>query len=322
MNVRCSRRHAALALAGLAGTFLGQLSGFAQDAAPTPTPAPVAGTIVSAPGVNARVCPGLDCEVAFSLDLGQSVQITGPAQDGWVPITRNGVSGWVWNLFVRAEGAPAPWLISGQPGCQRVAFLFNLGVGYETRMELLEWMVRERIPASIFPMGWWAEKYPDELRRMADLGFEIGSHGHDRNDLPTLGDGAVLADIAAAEQAIVAATGKPIAPLFTPFAAASDPRVRGLIASAGYLPVGWEVPADDWDFGVSPDDVFQNVVPNVVDGSIVEFHLDAPASAESTVVAVPWIVERLRNKGFTFVDVGDIALPCPIGLAASPAPAS
>lgn len=157
---------------------------------------------------------------------------------------------------------------------------------------------------------------------MAELGFEIGSHGYDRNELPTLDDAAVLADLAAAKQAIEAVTGKPIEPLFTPYAAASDPRVRGLISGAGYLPVGWEVPADDWDFGVTADDVFQNVMPNVVDGSIVEFHIDAPASAESTVVALPWIVERLRNKGFSFVNVGDIALWCPSGLAASPTPAT
>lgn len=314
MNVLFSRRRAALALAAIAGVARARTTTAAQ----TTTPAPTTGTIVSASGVNARSCPGLDCTVAFSLKLGETVQITGPAQDGWVPIARGGASGWIWHFYVRAADAPAPWLVSGQPGCQRVAFLFNLGVGYETRMELLEWMARERIPATIFPMGWWAEKNPDALRRMAELGFEIGSHGHDRNELPTLGDAAVLADIAAAKQAIEAVTGKPIAPLFTPYAAASDPRVRGLIAGAGYLPVGWEVPADDWDFGVSPDDVFQNVMPNVVDGSIVEFHLDAPASAESTVVALPWIAERLRNKGFTFVDVGDIALPCPTGLASAP----
>lgn len=86
--------------------------------------------------------------------------------------------------------------------------------------------------------------------------------------------------------------------------------MRGLIAGVGYLPVGQDVPADDWDFGIAAADVFERVVPNVVDGSIVEFHLDAPASADSPGVALPRIVERRRNKGFSFVTVGDIALPC------------
>ena len=86
---------------------------------------------------------------------------------------------------------------------------------------------------------------------------------------------------------------------------------RSLVAAAGYLNVGWDVAADDWDFGVTADDVFMNVVPNVVDGSIVEFHLDAPSSGESTAVAIPWIVERLEAKGFEFVTIEEMARPCP-----------
>jgi hypothetical protein len=39
------------------------------------------------------------------------------------------------------------------------------------------------------------------------------------------------------------------------------------------------------------------------------------------VVAVPWIVERLKNKGYTFVDIADMALPCPApAAAATPVP--
>jgi peptidoglycan/xylan/chitin deacetylase (PgdA/CDA1 family) len=307
---------AAAAAAFLAARGWPQTTGLATDQEPT-------ATIVAAPIVNARACPGLDCPIAFTLELGAEVRVTGTTENGWAPIARGDDEGWVWSQYARAAGEPAPWLIRGIQGCQRVAFLFNLGVGYQTRMELLEWMATERIPASIFPMGWWAEKEPETLRRMHELGFEIGSHGYDRFELPTLDDGAVLADIAAAELAIEAAIGDAIAPLFTPYAAASEERVRGLIAAAGYLPVGWEVPADDYGPDATAEYVFDRVLPNVVDGSIVEFHLDAPASAQSTVVAVPWIVERLRAKGFSFVTVSDVARPCPSGLpSATPAGAT
>lgn len=307
------RRLAAGALLA-AATLATVPASFAED---TATP----GTVVGAPGVNVRACAGADCPVAFSLALGDRLTVTGEAQNGWLPVSRGGASGWVWNLYLRPDGAAAPWLLRGPGGCQRVAFLFNLGVGYELQLSALEWLAEQDIPATVFPMGWWAEANPEKLRRIAELGFEIGSHGDARQELTTLGDEAVRADIAAAEAAIEAVTGDPVAPLFTPYAAASDERVRGLIAQAGYLPVGWEVPADDWDFGVTADDVFMNVVPNVTDGAIVEFHLDGPASAESTAVALPWIVERLRAEGFAFVAVGDIALACPAGLPSAAAAA-
>jgi peptidoglycan/xylan/chitin deacetylase (PgdA/CDA1 family) len=197
-----------------------------------------------------------------------------------------------------------------------VAFLFNLGVGYGTRTELLDWMKANRVPATMFPMGWWAKDEPEALEKMHQLGFAIGSHGDQRNELTTLSDAGIGADIRAAADAIEAVTGEPPLPYFTPYAAATDARVNQAIANAGYLPVGWDVPADDWNFNVTADHVFGMVMPKIKDGSVVEFHLDAPASKESTVVAVPWIVERLRQQGYTIVPLADIMLPCPAGLPA------
>jgi peptidoglycan/xylan/chitin deacetylase (PgdA/CDA1 family) len=85
------------------------------------------------------------------------------------------------------------------------------------------------------------------------------------------------------------------------------------VAREGYLPVAWDVPADDWGEDISAEYVFERVVPNVEDGSIVEFHLDGPSSKEATAVAIPRIVEALRERGYHFVTIQDMAQPCPAG---------
>jgi hypothetical protein len=304
------RRFVALPTALVLLAMLGQAVVARQTAPSSP------GRIVSTEAVNVRDCPRPDCAVRFSARPGETLIVTGPSVDGWLPVERNGVAGYAWSLFVTTGATPV--LRQGAPGCDRVALIVNLGVNYETQMEPLEWLADQDISATIFAMGQWAEENPDELRRMAELGFPIGSHGDQRNELTTLGDAAVTADIRAAEVAIAAVLGEKPAPYFTPFSAAADERVRALIAAAGYLNVGWDVAADDWDFGVTPDDVFMNVVPNVVDGSIVEFHLDAPSSGESTAVAIPWIVERLEAKGFEFVTIEEMARPCPSARRTAP----
>ena len=306
------RRIAALLLAVLLPGLLAPSIGARQ------APATTTGRVVSAPAVNVRECPRPDCAVRFSARQGETLAVTGPATDGWLPVERNGFRGYAWSLFVASDGT-TPELRQGAQGCNRVAFIVNLGVGYETQMAPLEWLAARDIPVTIFPMGYWAEENPEALRRMAELGFPIGSHGDRRNELTSLGDAAVTADIRAADEAIASVTGQPPERYFTPYAAATDERVRALVAAAGYLNVGWDVPADDWDHGVTADQVFMNVVPNVVDGSIVEFHLDAPASAESTAVAIPWIVERLEAKGYDFVTVAEMAGPCPASRVASDA---
>jgi peptidoglycan/xylan/chitin deacetylase (PgdA/CDA1 family) len=168
-------------------------------------------------------------------------------------------------------------------------------------------------------MGWWALENQDDMREMAMLGFPIGTHGDTRMVLTEHSDNDVLNDLRSSATNIKQVIGTEPAPYFTPYAADIDDRVRGLVASQGYLPVSWDVSAADWDVDITADYVYERVVPNVEDGSIIEFHLDGPSSAQSTAVAVPWIVEDLRSKGFTFVTVQDMAQPCGV---ATPVPAN
>lgn len=279
--------------------------------ASTTPPSREPGTIVGTAALNIRSCPDLDCAVVTTAKLGDTLTVTGDPTDGFLPVEIGDSTGYAYALFVATESRGTPELVHGEPGCQRVAIIFNIGVGYEPDLDVLEWLDANDIPATLFPMGWWAAENPAILKDMAESGFIIGSHGDQRLELTNRADAEIVKDVADAAAAIKRATGKAPAPYFTPYAAAIDERVRGLIARAGYLPVGWDVSAADWDFGITPDDVFQNVMPNVVDGSIIEFHLDAPTSADSTGVALPWIVERLEQKGFEFVSIADMALPCP-----------
>ncbi|CAA9564288.1 MAG: diguanylate cyclase/phosphodiesterase (GGDEF & EAL domains) with PAS/PAC sensor(s), partial [uncultured Thermomicrobiales bacterium] len=109
------------------------------------------GRIVSTEAVNVRECPRADCAVRFSARPGETLIVTGPMVDGWLPVARNGVEGYAWSLFVTTGSTPV--LRQGAPGCDRVALIVNLGVNYETQMEPLEWLADQDIPATIFAMG-------------------------------------------------------------------------------------------------------------------------------------------------------------------------
>ena len=47
---------------------------------------------------------------------------------------------------------------SGSPGCGQVALLFNAGSGYEPATGILETLGAYGVPASMFVMGWLAER--------------------------------------------------------------------------------------------------------------------------------------------------------------------
>lgn len=284
-------------------------AGFVQEAGSQGSEREVA-EIVNAQRVNLRSCPRIDCEIRVELSLGEQVVRSGDTVDGFVPVQSARGEGWVWNLYVAPIDGQTPELRRGEPGCNRIALIFNIGIGSEVRLPVLEYLETEQVPATLFPMGWWADEHPDALIRMADLGFEIGSHGNVQGELTLRDDDEVSADVRTSFATIARIIEQEPEPYFTPYAAAIDERVRRLIAEQGYLPVGWEVPAADYGEGITATDVYGRVVPNVYDGAIVEFHLDGPATATSTEVALPRIVEALRARGYRFVSISEMAGPC------------
>jgi peptidoglycan/xylan/chitin deacetylase (PgdA/CDA1 family) len=292
---------------------------FAQPAPSSPPPTP--GTVVATAGANLRGCPRPDCPVRAVALLGERLGLTGDAENGYLPVDRGGTTGWIWSLYLATPDRGTPELRSGSPGCDRVAFIFNIGVGAETRLPILDYLDREGIAATLFPMGWWTDENPALLKRMAEMDFPIGSHGDARGELTQRGDADVSEDVRASFAKIEAVIGREPAPYFTPYAADMDERVRALIAKQGVLPVAWEVPAADYGEDATADSVYMRVVPNIFDGAIVEFHLDAPASARSTEIALPWIVDNLRAKGYRFVTIPEMAAPCPASDGTPTAPA-
>jgi hypothetical protein len=268
------------------------------------------GMVVGTTGLNIRECPDVSCGSVGLAQLEDPIVVTGPAQDGYLPVEWGGESGWAWHLYVATPSLGTPFLQKGTPGCKRVALIVNIGIGEELQLHPLLWLKSENVPATLFPMGWWALAFPDDMRTLAMLGFPIGTHGDVRLNLTGFSDDEVVADIRDSATHIRQIIGEDPIPYFTPYAADMDERVRNLAAREGYLPVAWDVPADDWRDDIGAEYVYDRVVPNVKDGSIVEFHLDGPASEESTAVALPRIVEELRDRGFQFVTIQDMAQPC------------
>ena len=280
-----------------------------------------AGVVVGTTGLNIRECPDVACGSRGLAQLEDPIIVTGPEEDGYLPVEWAGKSGWAWDLYVATPSRGTPFLEKGTPGCKRVAFIVNIGIGEPLQIHPLLWLKKEGVPATLFPMGWWALAFPDDMRTIAMLGFPIGSHGDVRLNLTGFSDDEVVIDLRDSATHIRQMTGKDPVPYFTPYAADIDERVRSLVASEGYLPVAWDVPADDYGENITAEYVYDRVVPNVEDGSIVEFHLDGPSSEQATAVAIPWIVEALQERGFQFVTIQDMAQPCPAGatpVAASP----
>lgn len=290
---------------------------------PLPTHARQTFTVVGTEAAEILACPRMQCTVLDLIPLNTRVDVTGVPVDGFVPVRFEESAGFVSEFFLYdpARNTSPPQLVEGQAGCQRVALIFNIGSGFEPATAILDTLAREEVPATMFVMGWWAEQFPEVLLEIYELGFPIGSHGHLPPELTGRDNDDVANDLRQANAAIERVIGEPAGPWFTPYAAAIDDRVRSIAAAQGYLSVGWTVRSEDWNPNITADEIYQRVVTNAKDGSIVELHLDASTSTETTAVALPWIIADLRAAGYNFVTIDEMARPCREEIA-TPAQAS
>jgi peptidoglycan-N-acetylglucosamine deacetylase len=199
---------------------------------------------------------------------------------------------------------------SGVPGCGQIALMFNIGAGYDPAYGILDTLGAYGVPGSMFVMGWLAEQNPSLVQAIAARGHPVGSHGYLPPELTIRSDDDVVNDLVAASGALSWALGYAPGPWFTPFASASDERVRSLASSVGLVTVGWSVGSNDWDPWATADSIYSNVVGGAFDGAIVELHMDAQQSINGTAVALPWIIEDLSAQGYTFVTIPQIANGC------------
>lgn len=268
-----------------------------------------AATVTGTSAVNIRACPALDCEIVGIAPLGSDLDVIGEEQAGWVSVSWSGVEGFAFSLYVDADSEP-PWLVQGNPVCNQVALIFNIGIGNEPSGSVIDTLVSENVPATMFPMGWWAEAYPSYLTALAEAGFVIGTHGDQQVFLTSLGNSEISNDVASSITAIEAVIGRQIDPWMTPYAADTDARIRFLVAGMGLMPVGWTVTAADFGPEATADSVYTRVMSGIGPGAIVELHLDGPATDASTAVALPLIVRDIRTQGYDLVTIPELAQPC------------
>ena len=101
---------------------------------------------------------------------------------------------------------------------------------------VLELFAAANVKATFFTLGWVAHRHPALVRRFAEAGHEVASHGWDHRRVFTMDAGAFAADVAQARDAIEQAAGTRVtgyrAPSFS--IDARTPWAHPVLAEAGY----------------------------------------------------------------------------------------
>jgi peptidoglycan/xylan/chitin deacetylase (PgdA/CDA1 family) len=190
-----------------------------------------------------------------------------------------------------------------------VALTFDAGSGAEAVASVVATLTRERVPATFFLTGEFADLHPAAAAGLARRGL-VGDHTYTHPHLPKLSDATLRGEVSSARASIIRATGQDPRPLFRFPYGDYDGRTLAVVNGMGYVAVGWTVDTLGWkgrSAGISVGRVADRVAAARSPGAIVLMHLGA-ASDGSTLDAgaLPRIIAEARSAGYGFVTLSQL----------------
>lgn len=182
----------------------------------------------------------------------------------------------------------------------KIAISFDCAWGVDSTDQILEHLAEKKVRATFFTVQFWAEKYPEYLKKVDTAGHEVGTHSATHSYMSKLSEAEIKAEFASSCAAIEKVTGKPVT-LFRPPYGDYDDLLIDTASAVGLYAIQWDVDSLDWK-DLSASDIAARIVERTKSGSIILCHNNGLHTAE----ALPIVIDKLRAKGFEFVPIGEL----------------
>ncbi|MCA1910051.1 MAG: polysaccharide deacetylase family protein [Magnetospirillum sp.] len=194
-------------------------------------------------------------------------------------------------------------------GETRVALTFDAceGRGKPAYLDrkLVDFLVAEKLPVTIFATGLFARRNAEHLAELAKSPLvEVENHSFDHpQHMEKLSAEQVRAQVAETDAVITEVTGRK--PRFFRFPAGNyDAASLEAVESAGHRVVHWSFASGDPTPGLSPERLKTWVLSKTRGGDILIFHINGRAPA--TAQALPAIIAELRRRKVEFVRLDEV----------------
>lgn len=213
------------------------------------------------------------------------------------------------SLLVRTTGAYAVYtggtvrkfpVYSVEREDKKIAISFDCAWGVDSTDKILEILGREQVRATFFMVEFWAEKYPEYVKKIDEAGCEIGTHSATHSYMSKQSETEIRRELETSSAAIEAVTGKKVELFRAPYGDYDDLLVE-TAKSMGLFTIQWDVDSLDWK-DLSANEIAMRVINRTKSGSIILCHNNGKHTAE----ALPIILDTLKNSGYEFVPIGEL----------------
>lgn len=186
---------------------------------------------------------------------------------------------------------------------KKIALTFDISWGEIRTLPILEVLQNEGVKkATFFLSGPWSRDHVEIVKKIKEMGYEIGSHGHKHQNYSQLSDQEIREQILQAERILQGITGEKPTLIRTPNGD-FDKRVLRIANELGYHVIQWDTDSLDWK-NPGVDHIINRVLTRVHPGDIILMH--ASDSCKQTHLALPTIIRELRKQGYRFVTVSEL----------------
>lgn len=183
---------------------------------------------------------------------------------------------------------------------KKIAISFDCAWGVEYTDKLLDIMEKNDVKCTFFAVQFWVEKYPEYAEKIVAAGHELGTHSRTHSYMSKLSESEIRGELQTSMDAIEKATGQKTDLFRAPYGDYDDLLVD-TARDMGLYTIQWDVDSLDWK-NLSATEIALRVVNGAKSGSIILCHNNGLHTAE----ALPLIFSTLKNRGFTFVPIGEL----------------
>lgn len=186
----------------------------------------------------------------------------------------------------------------------QIAVSFDAAWGADDTDELLRILAENEVKATFFLCGYWVEKYPEEVKKIAAAGHDLGNHSATHPHMSQLTAEQITQELQACHEKVKALTGVEME-LFRPPFGEYDNEVIETAEANGYYTIQWDVDSLDWKEQGAEAEISQVLNhKHLGNGSILLFHNDA----KYTPQVLDTILKGLQEKGYEIVPISELIL--------------
>ena len=181
-----------------------------------------------------------------------------------------------------------------------VAISFDAAWGADKTEKIMEILKEFDANATFFLVGFWVENFPEIAKKIAENGFEIGTHSNTHPDMAKLNSEQIKLELETSKKTIEDITKAKVELFRAPYGSYNNTLLE-TCESLNLTTIQWDVDSLDWK-GISGIDITTRILNKVYNGSIILCH----NNSDHILEALPMVLDRLIKRGYKIKCIGDI----------------